>query len=76
MTILGALSFGACEMEAPVPGDAGSPQLMIDSGCVCTYSPGSGGLSPTRSLVPLSCLCGASDKPCRNYDAALAACQV
>jgi hypothetical protein len=71
LTILGALSFGACEMEAPVPGDAGYPQVTSDSGCVCTYSVGTGGFS----LVPLSCLCGASDKPCPNYDAAISACQ-
>src|SRR5688572_6304825 len=67
LTILGALSFGACEMEAPVPGDAGYPQVTSDSGCVCTYSISIGGFSPTWSLVPLSCLCGASDKLCPNY---------
>src|SRR5687768_8523571 len=75
LTILGALSFGACEMEAPVSGDAGYPQVTSDSGCICTYSLSTGGFSPTWSLVPLSCLCGASDRPCANYDAAFSACQ-
>jgi hypothetical protein len=73
LTMVGALSFAACEMKAPAHDpDASYPQVTSDSGCVCTYPPSDGVL--LRALVSLSCVCGAPGRPCPNYDSAVSAC--